>query len=207
MGRRVSMPSVNVPGIQPPIVRVTDSTQDAMAPTSRSKGSVARAASQLLIHYSELRPQVAKIAGALIGQRPPSDLVHDICVDVTLSRARFRYACAFSTWMYSIVSHHVHNWIRKERQHRNVIRAAEQASWSLRVIRPDEVLQTVVAVDQLRNGFALLTETQRTCLVMVRCECLSAREVATLLNITPTAVRMHVHRARLRLRRYLDERR
>jgi RNA polymerase sigma-70 factor (ECF subfamily) len=150
-----------------------------------------------------LRPQVAQIARALIGASPPTDLVHDICVEVTLSRLRFRGDCSFSTWMYSIVSHQVRNWIRNERNHRNLIQAAEQVALRHRIPRPDEVSDTFVLVDQLRIGFALLTEAQRSCLILVRCECLSPQEAGVRLNLTPTAVRMNVHRARARLRRWL----
>jgi RNA polymerase sigma factor (sigma-70 family) len=164
-----------------------------------------RAARRLRALYVTLRPEVARIAGALIGERPPSDLVHDICVEVTLSKARFRRDCAFSTWMYSILGHHVHNWIRSERNRRRLILAAEQASSRNRVLRPDEALDTFVVVDQLRRGFATLTERQRACLLLVRWECLSPREVATRLNTTPAAVRMNVHRARAHLRKWLED--
>lgn len=155
--------------------------------------------------YAALRPQVAQIARVLIGENPPTDLVHDICVDVTLSRPRFRGNCAFSTWLHAIANHHVRNWIRRERTYRNLIRAAEQACLRNRVLRPDEVVDMFVLIDQLRTGFAALTEAQRACLILVRCECLSPQEVATLLNTTPTAVRMNVHRARAHLRRWLDQ--
>jgi RNA polymerase sigma-70 factor (ECF subfamily) len=152
-----------------------------------------------------LRPQVEQIARALIGARPPTDLVHDMCVDVTLSGLRFRGDCSFSTWMYSIVSHRVHNWIRNERNRRNLIQAAEQAALRHYIPHPDEVIDTFVLVDQLRTGFAMLTQTQRACLLLVACECLSPKEAAARLNLTPTAVRMNVHRARARLRGWLAD--
>jgi len=154
--------------------------------------------------YATLRPQVARIARALIGDKPPSDLVHDICVEVMLSKSRFRRDCAFSTWMYSIVGHHVHNWIRRERNRRELIRAAEQESLWNCADRPDQALDIMVFLDQLRSGFATLTETQRNCLLLVRWECLSPREVAARLNISSAAVRMNVHRARAHLRSWLD---
>jgi RNA polymerase sigma-70 factor (ECF subfamily) len=133
------------------------------------------------------------------------DLVHDICVEVTLSKLRFRGDCSFSTWMYSIVSHHVRNWIRSQRNRRNVIQAAEQAALFHCIPRPDEVIDTFALVDQLRTGLALLSEVQRTCLILVSCECLSPQEAAARLNLTPTAVRMNVHRARARLRGWLAD--
>jgi RNA polymerase sigma-70 factor (ECF subfamily) len=153
--------------------------------------------------YAALRPHVAQIVRVLMGESPPNELVHDICVDVTLSKPRFRADCAFSTWAYAITNHHVRNWIRREHRHRKLIRAAEQASFSNRVLRPDEMVDMLGLVDQLRTGIATLTEVQRVCLILVRWECLSPQQVSLLLKITPTAVRMNVHRARARLRRWL----
>ncbi len=166
----------------------------------------ARRGVQVSALYARLWPEVEHLAAALLGQKPSTDLVHDICVEITLSEPRFRHRCAFSTWMYAIVSHHAHNWMRTERNQRNAIRAAEQESLFDRPLRPDEVLESFALHDRLRVGFAALTEMQRVCLILVRCESWSSREAAELLDLTPTAVRMHVHRARARLRRWLDER-
>ncbi len=165
----------------------------------------ARATKRMRSFYATVRPQVARIASALIGEKPPGDLVHDICVEVTLSQARFRRDCAFSTWMYAIVGHHVHNWIRQERNRRDLMRAIEQAPPAAPGLRPDETLDMFVVVDLLESGFATLTEAQRACLILMRWECLSSREVASRLHLTPTAVRMHVHRARAHLRKCLDD--
>jgi len=107
--------------------------------------------------------------------------------------------------MYAIVGHHVHNWIRRERNRRKLIRAVEQAKVQTSGLRPDEAFETFADIEQLKSGLATLTEGQRTCLLMVRWECLSAQEVATRLHITPTAVRMNIHRARAHLRRWLDD--
>jgi RNA polymerase sigma factor (sigma-70 family) len=150
--------------------------------------------------YQALRPEIVRIARAVLGANPPADLVHDTCVDVALSKSHFRGDCAFSTWMYAVVRHHVHNWMRKERSYRNLIHAVEQAWPFNRVQRPDEVVDGFALADQLRAAISVLTESERACLLLVRYECLSPREVAARLDITPSAVRMNIHRARTRLR-------
>jgi RNA polymerase sigma-70 factor (ECF subfamily) len=155
--------------------------------------------------YLELRPRVARIAGVLMGETPPVDLVHDICVDVTMAKSRFRCECRFSTWLFAIVRHHVHNWIRKERSWRELMRAAAESALRSQFHWPDEVADSFLLVNELETWFAKLTEGQRTCLVLVECECLSPREVAVRLRITPAAVRMNVHRARARLRQWLAD--
>lgn len=154
--------------------------------------------------YARLWPDVEQIAAALLGEQPSPDLVHDACVDITLANPRFRHDCAFSTWMYAIVNHHVHNWMRSERKHRDLMRAFEQASLP-GMVRPNETEDRFALAEGLRAALAALTEAQRTCLFLVRCESRSSREVAVMLKTTPTAVRMHLHRARAYLRRRLEQ--
>jgi len=155
--------------------------------------------------YARLWPDVEQIACALLGEEPSRDLVHDICVEITLANPRFRHDCTYSTWMYAIVSHHVHNWVRRERKHRNLMLAVEQAYLPGRVPLPNETEDEFALVEGLRAALASLTEAQRTCLFLLRCESRSSREVAVLLKTTPTAVRMHLHRARAHLRRRLEQ--
>jgi RNA polymerase sigma-70 factor, ECF subfamily len=147
---------------------------------------------------------VEQIASAILGDQPSPDLVHDICVEITLANQRFRHDCAYSTWMYAIVSHHVHNWMRRERKQRSLMHAVEQASLHVCASGLNESEDRFALVEGLRAALASLTETQRTCLFLLRCESRTSREVAVMLKTTPTAVRMHLHRARARLRRRLE---
>jgi len=94
--------------------------------------------------------------------------------------------------------------MRGERKQRNLIRATEQALLPNHAFLPDDTADRLALAEQLRAGLAALTEAQRACLILVRCECRSAREAAKLLHLTPTAVRMHIHRARAQLRRWLE---
>jgi RNA polymerase sigma factor (sigma-70 family) len=81
---------------------------------------------------------------------------------------------------------------------------AEQASLHSLAPRSDETEDRFALVEALKQGLATLTETQRKCLFLVRCQSRSSSEVADLLHTTPTAVRMHIHRARARLRQQLE---
>ncbi len=155
--------------------------------------------------YTALLPQVARIAFSLMGGEPPAELIHDIAVDATLAAVRFRRECALSTWIYSIVRHRVHNWIRNECSRRNLLSAAEQLSIGRAAAGPNETAEAVALAGDLHIGLAMLTEGQRACLLLVGCECRSAPEVAALLHLTPDAVRMNVYRARMRLRRWLAD--
>ena len=155
--------------------------------------------------YELLRPQVARISRNLLGDNPPSELVHDICVDVALSLAHYRGQCALPSWVYAVVSRRVYRWIRKENRYRDLMRQAQDV-WKSRQPRwPTETSTTVGYFDQIRDALKALPERERTCLTLVHIESVPAREVARRLRISPDAVRMNIHRARVHMRRALAE--
>ena len=155
--------------------------------------------------YRMLRPEVARISRNLLGSAPPSDLVHDICVDVALSLARYRGDCAFPSWVYEVVSRRVHGWLRKETRYKNLLREAQCCFKPDGPLWPDEASMDLGPFDLVRNALQALPERERTCLTLVRFEFRSVQEVAKSLCITPDAVRMSVHRARVHMRRALSE--
>jgi RNA polymerase sigma-70 factor (ECF subfamily) len=155
--------------------------------------------------YDQLRPQVTRIARNLLRASPPSELVHDVCVDVALSLARYRGQCALASWVYAVVSRRVYRWIRKENRYRDLMRQVQDA-WKSRQPRwPDEVSTMAGHFDQIRDALMALPERERTCLMLVHFESLPAQEVARRLRISPDAVRMNIHRARVHMRKGLAE--
>ena len=58
--------------------------------------------------------------------------------------------------------------------------------------------------EYLETGLALLTDRERTALLLRDVEDLPAEEVATMLNCSKATVRSHIANARVKLRRYLD---
>jgi len=59
--------------------------------------------------------------------------------------------------------------------------------------------------DQIRDALITLPERERTCLMLVHFESLPAQEVSRRLRISPDAVRMNIHRARVHMRKALAE--
>ncbi len=55
-------------------------------------------------------------------------------------------------------------------------------------------------------GLKALTEKERTAVVLRDIEGLSTREVARVLGTTEITVRSHISRARLKMKRFLEER-
>jgi RNA polymerase sigma-70 factor (ECF subfamily) len=155
--------------------------------------------------YELLRPQVARVARNLLRASPPSELVHDVCVDVALSLARYRGQCALPSWVYAVVSRRVYRWIRKENRYRDLMHQVQDVWKPRQLCWPDEVSAAVRYFDQIRDALTALPERERTCLMLVHFESLPAREVARRLSISPDAVRMNIHRARVHMRKALAE--
>ena len=153
--------------------------------------------------YVTLRPRVARMARTLLRTVPPDELVHDACVDAALSAFRFRGECAFSSWLYVVVARHVQKWLRTEHRHRNLVQEFDYRTRLDSAIPPDDAVIARGLVARLNGALATLSERQRICLILVRVEELSVHEVAKQLGVTPEAVRMNVHRARARMRKYL----
>jgi RNA polymerase sigma-70 factor (ECF subfamily) len=153
--------------------------------------------------YSSLHGHVYRFACSLLGRAPPADLVHDVCADIALSATEFRGEAAFSSWVYAVVAHHVHKRMRAERRHRCLLREAYAGSLPNPATLPDEAAGARRLVRRVGEALDRLPERQRTCLLMVQVDDLPTRAVAKRLGLTPEAVRMNVHRARRRLRRWL----
>src|SRR5512140_3864545 len=153
--------------------------------------------------YSSLHGHVYRFAYSLLGREPPADLVHDVCADIALSAVRFRGEAAFSSWVYAGVAHQLHKRMRAERRHRCLLREAYTRSPPPGAPLPDDATGARRLVRRLGEAMDRLPERKRTCLVMVEVDDLPTRAVAKRLGLTPDAVRMNVHRARSRLRRWL----
>ena len=69
---------------------------------------------------------------------------------------------------------------------------------------PEELLLRAEHREYLNDGLAMLTERERTALLLRDVEGLPAEEVAAQLNCSKATVRSHIANARVKLRKYLD---
>ena len=69
----------------------------------------------------------------------------------------------------------------------------------------EELLDRKTLAERARSGIARLPDAYRDAFVLRDLEELTTAEVASVLGITPDAVRQRVHRARLLLRGYLND--
>jgi len=76
------------------------------------------------------------------------------------------------------------------------------ADWS---IAPESLFDSVEVQAQLKAAIAALPESLRVAFLLRDVEGLSTAETAQILDISPGAVKVRLHRARLQLREHLSE--
>lgn len=126
----------------------------------------------------------------------------------------FRGESRWGTWLHRIVFNKSIDLLRRRKRYEPLPEEdadrltaadehlAQRASWTR---APDDALsgaETRMAVEQALEG---LTPLQRAVFELKQVEERSTDEVAEILDLTPGAVRVHLHRARLKLRAQLGD--
>ncbi len=125
----------------------------------------------------------------------------------------FRGEARFSTWLYRIVYNKAVDLLRRRGREEpwpededlaptaEDDRRSHEPSWAR---PPDEILLGREARMALDASLDALTPLQRAVFELREVEARPTGEVAEILDLTPGAVRVHLHRARLRLRERLS---
>lgn len=104
-------------------------------------------------------------------------------------------------WLYGVARHVLAN---SRRGIRRRDRLGERLRRDVgRLVDPDLAAGVTVSLE-LRQAFAALAADDRELLQLTAWEGLGAQEIATMLGLSPVAVRSRLHRARARLRRQLE---
>jgi len=104
-------------------------------------------------------------------------------------------------WLYGVARHVLAN---SRRSIRRRDRLGERLRRDVgRLVDPDLAAGVTVSLE-LRQAFAALGADDRELLQLTAWEGLGAQEIATMLGLSPVAVRSRLHRARGRLRRELE---
>lgn len=144
-----------------------------------------------------LRPVVARWALVLTGGPDTAeDVAQTVLLRVHRSLVRYTPEGRLRAWAYRITRNvvaDVHRSARRERVRAETLTAEGLAPWLPKCPDP---LEIVVAVDQLRRFMNALSPQQRAVLDLIELQGYSVQEVAEMLEIAPSTVRVHVHRAR-----------
>jgi RNA polymerase sigma-70 factor (ECF subfamily) len=142
-----------------------------------------------------------------------ADAVQEAFATALERAADFRGESSLGTWLHRIVYNKAIDLLRRRGREAGLPdeeaglgadddRLSQSPSWSR---PPDEILLGAEAVAALERAVQELTPMQRMVFEMREVDGFGTDEVAEVLAIPPGTVRVHLHRARLRLRALLSD--
>jgi RNA polymerase sigma-70 factor, ECF subfamily len=160
---------------------------------------VSRAQAGRLDAFEELvrrhRLGTYRVALRMLGDEGDAeDATQDAFVQAWRNLAGFRADAAFSTWMYRIVTNRCLNMLRARRRTSPLPEDREAPA-----SRPDRIAEGRWQVEDLKRAIGRLTPEQRAPLVLRELEGCSYEEIAEVLDVSISAVKSRLHRARLEL--------
>jgi RNA polymerase sigma-70 factor, ECF subfamily len=160
---------------------------------------VTRAKQGQVVAFEELvrrhQDRVYRVAWRLLGdEREAEDAAQDAFLQAWRSLESFRGESAFGTWLYRIVSNRCLNMLRARRPVQELPADRQSDAPSIEV-----TVEARLQLDDVRRAIATLTPEQRIPLVLRELEHCSYEELAGILDVSVSAVKSRLLRARLEL--------
>jgi RNA polymerase sigma-70 factor (ECF subfamily) len=159
------------------------------------------------------QPLISFATRALGDPMEAQDIAQNAFVRVFKVSGRFRFTCRFSTWLYAITRNLCRNELRRRSRHRTdflrheEIEAQEFARWHLGTTKfgtvPDAVFHKELE-EKIEQALELLSERERTAILLLQHEDLSYADVAAVLGTSHSATKNLIHRGRQTLKRELQ---
>ncbi len=151
--------------------------------------------------YDAFQPAVSRYLLGMCGELTlAEELTQEVFVRAAASLLLFRGESAVSTWLFRIARNTYLSWA--ERQHDAQINTSQFLA--LPDARPDGDPEAQVLRGEqratIRRAMGMLPERQRTMLLLRDLQELSYAEIALVLDMSLAAVKVNLHRARLRFR-------
>lgn len=155
------------------------------------------------IVYDELSPRLlGYVQRKTRALDAAEDIVQHVFLNMHRARARFAPGSRVEPWAYAIARRLTIDWARARSPH--ALGADVDAGDSMGSVdtttSPEGLVQAAELEDALRLELADVPEHLREAFLLVRIEQLSIQDASDILGTSPSATKVHVHRAGLRLR-------
>jgi RNA polymerase sigma-70 factor (ECF subfamily) len=165
--------------------------------------------------YSEYYPKIVAYLRRMVGELEAEDAAQETFVKISRSLGGFRGESSLSTWIYRIATNTAMDHLRKpssRRSSRHMDGPAdddspvhdESATTADREPLLDTLLIRKDMNECIRGLVNDLPENYRTVLVLGDLEGFTNAEIAEILGLSLDAVKIRLHRARLRLKQSMD---
>lgn len=129
------------------------------------------------------------------------DLTQDVFVKLYLNLKSFRGEAKFSTWLYSFTYNHCVNYSKSIlKRHRDNVELQEEAlyvSTADEEVTDEEIFS--LTVEKLQEALGLIDPEDKIVLLMKYQDDKSIKEIAQLLELGESAVKMRLHRAKKKI--------
>lgn len=129
------------------------------------------------------------------------DLTQDVFVKLYLNLKSFRGESKFSTWLYSFTYNHCVNYSKSIlKRHRDNVELQEEALYVSTVdeeVTDEEIFS--LTVEKLQEALSLIDPEDKIVLLMKYQDDKSIKEIAQLLELGESAVKMRLHRAKKKI--------
>jgi len=185
----------------------------ALDPDVRLMLRVAAAFEELMHRYQD---RLVRLMVHLVSRRDMAeDLAQEIFLRVYRSRHRYVPGSKFSTWLYTIahnVASNASRGLARRREVNLVNRESgemtgnpiEVAALAASGLMPTRQLDKAELCEVVKMAVAALNERQRMAVLLNKFEHLSYEEIADVMDMSPSAIKSLLSRARANLREVLD---
>lgn len=147
-----------------------------------------------------------KCLGILGDKDIAKDLAHDVMVKVFLNMATFRGTSQFSSWVYSITYNHCMDHIRKRKRIPQESLNTEDFQYlSTEEIELENKILKDLKLTQLEQLLDQLKPDDKMILLMRYQDSFSTKQIAEILSISESAVKMRLKRSRDKLAEQLND--
>jgi RNA polymerase sigma-70 factor (ECF subfamily) len=128
-----------------------------------------------------------------------NDLFQLTWLKVHQYKKRFDVSQKFSTWLFTVAVNTLRDYLRQKRWTREISASDNEASFGAVDAPIDSHIERQSHAKVLEEILEVLTPLQREVILLIDGEDLASKEVAKILNISDTAVRQHLFKARAKL--------
>lgn len=140
------------------------------------------------------------------------DTAQEVFIEVFRSMGSFRSDASLATWIYRIAVNRSIDAMRKQKRQNKLMafrQVFEKVTRNLASEEQSELPAAALEIGErnkaLRDALNRLPDTQKSALVLSKCDGLSNPEIAEILKVTVSSVESLIHRAKQNMRLYLGE--
>lgn len=136
------------------------------------------------------------------------DLTHDIFMKILMNLASFKGKSKFSTWIYSITYNYCIDFLRRKQKERlqanNYSNESDQLRESIEDVEEFESLRKIKA-ERLMELLEEISVDDKMILLMKYQDNLSIKQIQAIFNISESAVKMRINRAKGKIKKLYKE--